>query len=66
VARAGLAYILKRDVREVFSEMGNDPAARATISHALVDGFIAKSDSDYDDIYATVRAAETSHFLTIR
>jgi phosphonate transport system substrate-binding protein len=66
VAGSHLSDALKSEVRAVLLGMGDDEDAKPEVFRALVEGFVAVSDSTYDDIRRMRAVAEAARFLTIR
>jgi len=66
VAARTLPDGLKADLQAVLLTMHNDPAARAPLSHGLVERFASVTDATYDDIRRMLAAAESANFLTLR
>jgi phosphonate transport system substrate-binding protein len=66
VAASRLPDSLKADVRAVLLDMGDDPAARATLAHGFVERFVPVGDEDYDDVREMLVAAEDASFMTLR
>lgn len=58
IAASRLPASLKGELRQVFLEMGRDPAAREHLKQGLVDRFVAVMDSDYDEIRMMLDTAE--------
>ena len=65
VARS-LAEDLKKQLREVFLAMHEDPEGRVILAGGLIARFVAVQDADYDPIRSMVRRAQTAGFLTLR
>jgi phosphonate transport system substrate-binding protein len=66
VTAARLPDSVKAELREVFVEMGADPAARADLQQGFVESFVPVEDATYDDIRLMLAAAESAGFMTIR
>jgi hypothetical protein len=46
--------------------MGDDPTASAVLAPSFVEGFVAVTDEDYEDVRAMLAAAEEAGFETLR
>jgi phosphonate transport system substrate-binding protein len=66
VAARRLPGPVKADLRGALLGMGSDPAARAHLSGALVDGFTPVTDATYDDIRRMLALVEAAGFLHLR
>jgi phosphonate transport system substrate-binding protein len=66
VAARRLPERVKADLRSALLGMGRDPAARAPLTRALVEGFTPVTDSTYDDIRRMLAVVETAGFLHLR
>ncbi len=65
IAASRLPVSLKAELRQVFLEMGRDPAACEHLRQGLVDRFVAVMDSDYDEIRMMLDAAEQVGYMTL-
>jgi phosphonate transport system substrate-binding protein len=66
VAASRLPDGLKAAVRDALLAMGEDPAARAVLTHSFVERFVAVTDEDYEDVREKLVAAEDADFMTLR
>jgi phosphonate transport system substrate-binding protein len=66
VAASRLPEGLKADLRAVYLEIGQDPAARQALDQGLIRRFAEVEDSTYDDIREMVRVCEDVGLLEIR
>jgi phosphonate transport system substrate-binding protein len=66
VASRRLPHRLRTELRAFLLNLANDPVARPHLDRAMVQGFEAVNDRNYDDIRAMLAAVETAGFLTLR
>jgi hypothetical protein len=46
--------------------MGDDPRASAVLARSFVEGFVAVTAEDYEDVRTMLAAAEEAGFVTLR
>ena len=66
VAASQLPDGLKAAVRDALLDMGDDPTASAVLAPSFVEGFVAVTDEDYEDVRTMLAAAEEAGFETLR
>ena len=65
VAASRLPAPLKRRVRELLVELGEDPSARPVLAYGLIERFAVVDDAAYDDIRAMLATIETAGWTSL-
>ena len=65
VAASRLPGRLKDQVRELLVDLGDDPTARPTLAHGLIDRFTPVDDAAYDDIRAMLATIEAAGWTSL-
>jgi phosphonate transport system substrate-binding protein len=65
VAASHLPDPLKDEVRELLTELGDDPTARPALDHGLIDRFRPVNDGAYDDIRAMLAVIEAAGWTSL-
>jgi hypothetical protein len=66
VATGVVAKARKPAVQRVLLGLGGHPATKATLARGCIEGFVAVSDSGYDDIRAMLAAIHAAGYTTLR